>query len=145
MDRFVALAARLDAEELVLIGGPADRPLLDTLRANVQRVAEVDTAALDVVGLVEVLDTLDLLVSVDTGPAHLAAALGVPTVVIFGPTSKVRWGPIGEPHRVASLDLDCAPCSNTGGPRCPIPARAHECLEALTVEHVLAEIEAVER
>lgn len=136
-ERFAALADRIGADEVVLIGGPADRPLLDAIRTQCKaNIADVDVAAMDVLGLVDVLHGLDLLVSVDTGPAHLAAGLGVPTVVLFGPTSPVRWGPIGAEHRIVSLELDCAPCSNTGGAKCPVASKQHACMQDLTVDEV---------
>ncbi|MCB9652767.1 MAG: glycosyltransferase family 9 protein [Deltaproteobacteria bacterium] len=126
------------------IGGPSDRTTLDTMRAHATgAVFEVlDVARLDVEGLASVLASLDLLVSVDSGPAHLAAAMDVPTVVLFGPTSFVRWGPLGAPHQVVSLALDCAPCSNTGGARCPRPDRNHACMRDLHPARVLDAIRA---
>jgi ADP-heptose:LPS heptosyltransferase len=58
-------------------------------------------------------------------------------VAIFGPTSPLRWGPRGPTHQAVSLGLDCAPCSNVGGPRCPRADRDHACLRELEVEPVL--------
>ncbi len=137
-ERFAQLADALHAErelEFVLVGGPQDRSLLEGVRACVRaaRVLDDDLAALDVLGLAQHLSALDLLVSVDTGPAHLAAAMGVPVVALFGPTSPVRWGPIGAAHETVTLALDCAPCSNTGGPKCPVPDKRRACLDTLPV------------
>ncbi len=141
VERFIALAERIEADELLLVGGPADVPLLDAMRAALgARVADLRVETLDVLGLVEAIATLDALVSVDTGPAHIAAALGVPTAVLFGPTSPTRWGPIGASHRVVTLGLDCAPCSNTGGAKCPVRGRDHACLQTLEVDRVLAAV-----
>jgi heptosyltransferase II len=67
----------------------------------------------------------------DSGPAHLAAALGRPLVVFFGPTSPIRWAPTGPAVRVLHESLPCSPCSNHGGNRCPIGT--HACLEAIPV------------
>lgn len=145
-ERFAELADRLAAAEpttrFVLIGGEGDRATLDTIRAATEAaiIDPFDVAALDVPALARALASLDLLISVDTGPAHLAAAFGVPVVAIFGPTSTVRWGPRGSAHRIASLRLDCSPCSNMGGERCPRPDRAHACLHDLTVDQVLAAV-----
>lgn len=132
------IAARPHAG-LWLIGGPGERAKLEALRSSPVPFAPDDPTTLDVLALTERIAGLDLLISVDTGPAHLAAALGVPTVVLFGPTSSVRWGPLGPPHRALSLSLDCSPCSNTGGARCPRPDRDLACLKSLDVEQVLAE------
>lgn len=142
LDHFQALAKALKSArphaQLSLIGGPSERAKLEVLRTSGLTFTEDDSTTLDVLALTEGIAGLDLLISVDTGPAHLAAALGVPTVVIFGPTSPVRWGPLGEPHRAVSLHLDCAPCSNTGGARCPRPDRELSCLRSLGVEQVLS-------
>lgn len=141
-ERFGALGHRLAAELpnpcFFPIGGPGDRVLIDQVRAALPagRVTALDVASLDVSGLTELISKLDLLITVDSGPAHLAAALDVPTVVLFGPTSPRRWGPIGDAHRVVTLGLECSPCSNVGSERCPIPARDHQCMKQLPVDDV---------
>ena len=58
------------------------------------------------------LNRCELAITVDTGPMHLAAALGVPVIALFGPTDPVRTGPYGPRHRVllAPGDLHCRPC-----------------------------------
>lgn len=143
-ERFAELADRLASvrpdTRFILIGGEGDRATLDLIRAATETaiIDPCDVAALDVPALARVLASLDLLISVDTGPAHLAAAFGIPVAAIFGPTSTVRWGPRGPAHRVVSLHLDCSPCSNMGGERCPRPDRAHACLHDLTVDQVRA-------
>jgi ADP-heptose:LPS heptosyltransferase len=141
-ERFGELADRLQEElpeaTFVPVGGPSDRELLARAIGCATRARfEPDTTGLDVTGLAERLERLALLVSVDTGPAHIAAALGVPVVVLFGPTSPVRWGPIGVQHRALSLALECSPCSNVGQERCPLPDRSHACMRDLSVDRVL--------
>lgn len=125
----------------VLIGGPTDRAELEQLRcaADPALLDPRDAAALDPVGLLALLRELDMLVTVDSGAAHIAQSIGVPTLVLFGPTSPARWGPTSPPHRALSLGLPCSPCSNVGGARCPIEARAHACLRELDPEHVARE------
>ncbi len=142
-ERFAEVADRLQDSlheaRFIPIGGPSDQPLLsEMIAASRSARFEPDTTSLDVTDLTARLERLSLLISVDTGPAHIAAALGVPVVVLFGPTSPVRWGPIGDQHRALSLDLSCAPCSNTGGPACPLPGRPHACLRDLDVDRVHA-------
>ncbi|MCK6552838.1 glycosyltransferase family 9 protein [Myxococcota bacterium] len=146
--RFAALAEALHAADPALafvpIGGPADRALVDELRRTAHvPFAPLDVATLDVEGLTRALAALRLLVSVDTGPAHVAAALGVPVVAIFGPTSPTRWGPRSPRSRVVTLGLDCSPCSNTGQEHCPVPARGHACLADLDVATVARAVEAL--
>jgi histidinol-phosphate phosphatase family protein len=84
------------------------------------------------------LSKLDLLVSNDSGLMHLGAALGVPTLGLFGPTHPVLgFAPLGEKSKALSLDLYCSPCSLHG--RAPCFRSRRFCLEDLTAEKVFAE------
>ncbi|MFO0726972.1 MAG: glycosyltransferase family 9 protein [Myxococcota bacterium] len=145
-ERFAELSALLAAEDperrFVLIGGPQDRAELERLRALVPPALldPVDPTALDVAGLAELIRGLDLLVSVDSGAAHIAQAVGVRTLVLFGPTAPARWGPRQAPHRALSLYLDCAPCSDVGGQRCPRPDRDLACMKGLSAAMVAGAI-----
>jgi ADP-heptose:LPS heptosyltransferase len=139
--RFGELADRLQDDlqdvRFVPIGGRGDESLIASMMSRAKRARfEPDTTALDVAELTDRLERLSLLISVDTGPAHIAAALGVPVVVLFGPTSPVRWGPIGEQHRAVSLGLECSPCSNIGDEKCPLSGSPHSCMQDLGVEPV---------
>jgi lipopolysaccharide heptosyltransferase II len=53
----------------------------------------------------------NIIVANDTGPMHIAAALEIPQIVIMGPTSPQRWGPVTWPSRVITADVDCGPCN----------------------------------
>jgi heptosyltransferase-2 len=137
LDRYQALggeAARSGAK-ILLLGGPTDAPILDALGRSLGSAALGDTRQLSIAGLVAAIDACDLVVSNDSGPAHIAAALGRPVVVLFGPTSPSRWAPPGRKVRVVSRELVCSPCSNHGGSVCPIGT--HACLEGLEVRDVL--------
>ncbi len=76
-----------------------------------------------------------LFVSGDTGPLHLASALGVPAVAIFGPTDPARNGPFGEGDETVWKKVDCSPCYKT---RCP--GFGNICLTSIEVEDVLAAV-----
>jgi heptosyltransferase-1 len=81
--------------------------------------------------LVAVLERASLVIAGDTGPMHVAAALGRPLVTVFGPTDPLRTGPYGRPETVVRLDLPCSPCLSR---RC-----VHQtCLRSLGIEPVLA-------
>jgi ADP-heptose:LPS heptosyltransferase len=72
------------------------------------------------------------IVSNDSGPMHIAASLGIPTLGIFGPTNPLQQGPYGDNHRwVRNEELDCLECSLTA---CPI---GNLCMTQLEVERVL--------
>ena len=152
LEHFVELArllsARYPGARFVPIGGASDRADLDALTRAIgpAQIDPRDVAALDPIGLLEVLRELDVMISTDSGAAHMAQAIGVPTLVLFGPTSPERWGPRAAPHRALSLKLYCSPCSNTGGPICPRRDHSQECLKALmpadVAQAVFAEIDA---
>jgi heptosyltransferase II len=78
-----------------------------------------------------VLSLSDLVVTNDTGPAHLASALGRPTLVIFGPTNPLTTRPFSAEAQILRHPPDCAPCMLRD---CPID---HRCMTAITVEEVL--------
>ncbi|KEO81017.1 lipopolysaccharide heptosyltransferase II [Tumebacillus flagellatus] len=75
----------------------------------------------------------------DTGPLHIAAAVGTPTVALFGPTDPRLVAPLGEKHRVVKVDVPCSPCYLHGKPEdCRFE---HRCMRSLEIRQVLAEIE----
>ena len=51
-----------------------------------------------------------VVISTDTGPMHLAAAMGTPVVALFGPTAPWRTGPYGPGHQIITAELECSPC-----------------------------------
>jgi ADP-heptose:LPS heptosyltransferase len=79
---------------------------------------------------------LALLVSNDSGPKHLAVALGIPTVTVFGPTHPGAWQPPSGPHTVVeATGLACLHCNHT---RCPLPGdRNMRCMRDLTAAMVV--------
>jgi heptosyltransferase-2 len=135
-DRFAAVADALALEgyAVVLAAGPGDGEAVAGFRAAVRAPVAADLSALPVEGLAAAIARARLLVACDSGPVHLATALGTPAVAIFGPTSPARWGP-PAPGRAVALPIACAPCSNHGAERCP--ERHHRCLGDLAPEAVL--------
>ena len=139
-ERFGALAAALarDGLSVCLTGGPDDRAAAERARA-----AAGNAAVRDLVGqtslreLVALSARARLFVGCDTGPMHLAAALGVPVVALFGPADPARTGPFGAGHVLVRVPPPCAPC---GRKTCNQPR--HACMEDLDVERVLAAVRA---
>lgn len=128
-----ALAARGAA--LLLVGGPDDGAELAEVRERLRTPPLGDTATQGLADLAASLAVSALLISGDSGPAHLAQAVGTPVVSIFGPTSSRRWGPAPEGGAVVALPLPCAPCTNYGKGGCPLGDRA--CLDGLPAEEVV--------
>jgi lipopolysaccharide heptosyltransferase II len=141
LERFADVGNRLAASHgatIVFTGIEADRPLVDAVRHRLQReVPVVDLAGqVDLVTLATTLLEVDLLLTADTGPMHLAAALGVPTVAIFGPSDPARWGPLSARARVVRASLPCSPCNRIRVP--PERCRGHvpDCLGAVDADRV---------
>ena len=76
--------------------------------------------------LAAVLSQSRLHIGVDSAAPHIAAAVGVPTVTIYGPSSWFDWSPVGDSHRVVLPNMDCVPCHQKG---CDGSGRSR-CLEA---------------
>ncbi|NIA21374.1 MAG: lipopolysaccharide heptosyltransferase II [Anaerolineaceae bacterium] len=112
-ERFAALANQLH-EKLgygaVLVGGPGDCDISDRMR-NLRGRHLVDLIGrTDLKTLAAVLQRAECVVTNDTGPMHLASAMGRPIVAIFGPTNVNLTGPYGRGHTMLAERADCAPC-----------------------------------
>ena len=143
-ERFAEVADALaaDGASVILAGGPADTKALERFRTALRAPIAGDLTGLPVEGLAAGLASVDLLVACDSGPVHLAGAVRTPALAIFGPTSPERWGP-PPPGRAVRFPIDCAPCSNHGGDRCP--EGHHRCMTELTAAAVTAEARALLR
>ncbi len=89
--------------------------------------------------LLAVLAGAEVYLGNDAGPTHLAAALGVPTVAVFGPSDPALWRPLGRRVAVVGTARSCAPCTAGGPVACP----ASGCLAALSPATVAAAARAV--
>ncbi len=113
-----ALGRRLGAR-IILTGSRAERDLVAAVRAGMQTDAVDATGALDWDGLAGLFARCTLVLGVDSGPLHLAAAVGVPSVHVFGPTAPARFGPRGRgAHEIVRSALPCSPCGNLLAPPC---------------------------
>ncbi|HZP01907.1 MAG TPA: glycosyltransferase family 9 protein, partial [Terriglobia bacterium] len=84
--------------------------------------------------LMALLARCHLLVTNDSGPMHLAAALGLPLVAIFGSTNERATGPVSPRARIVKRQVECSPC---GLRVCPIDFR---CMNSITVEDVYSTV-----
>lgn len=139
--RFAEVGRQLSTETgatLVLTGGAADRELIDHVRRALGDRPVVDAAGvLNLPGTAALLARLDLLITGDTGPMHLAAAVGTPVVALFGPSDPRRYGPLAAQQRVLRVQLPCSPCGQVRLP--PERCRGHvpDCMDGITVDMVL--------
>ncbi len=119
---------------VVLLGGGGEAALAAAIGRELAPDGWVELAGGDLAALAASLAACDLVISPDSGPAHMAAALGVATLVLFGPTSPARWAPIGPRVEVLRQQLACSPCSNHGGQSCPLGTLA--CMRQLQPDRV---------
>jgi ADP-heptose:LPS heptosyltransferase len=92
------------------LGNHEDKVLGETIaRAEPSRCVNL-CGATSLPEMVEWIRLADLLITNDTGPMHVAAALGKPVVALFGPTEPRRTGPYGQLQNVLRLELPCSPC-----------------------------------
>jgi ADP-heptose:LPS heptosyltransferase len=145
VERFIALAERLRLQKpgllIVLTGQPFERPLTEHFIAKYSGPVVDATGLGSIVKAAALLAECDLLVSNDTGIMHLGAAMGAPTVGIFGPASPRRWAPVG-PHAtaVSPSGVECSPCAETYLLRDPVDCTNPDtmrCLREVSVEMVL--------
>jgi len=140
LDRFASVARELAgarAATIVLTGSDADRPVLDIVKRDLAGVRVIDASGLDVPALAALLERLDLFITSDTGPMHLAAAMGTPVVALFGPSQPERYGPRATLERIVRVDLPCSPCGQVRLP--PQRCRGHvpDCMDGITVSAVV--------
>ena len=134
LERFAALADKLVEEydaRIVLPWGPGELPEAEEVRGTMKRDAFIPPAT-TLGQLGALLKRCSIVVSNDSGPMHIAAAVGTPVLGIFGPTDPLLQGPYGDTHVVVRNEgLDCLGCNLTS---CPI---GHPCMLGLSVETVL--------
>src|SRR5262249_23565224 len=132
-DRF-AKTAEILAEELdlhiALIGSEAERSVAEQTAAQIRRTTAVLNGMTSLETLIGVLAESSLMITNDSGPMHIAAALGIPTVAVFGSTDERVTGPSGPRTRIVKNAVECSPCLLRD---CPID---HRCMNAVTVEDV---------
>jgi ADP-heptose:LPS heptosyltransferase len=132
---FRELAARFD--DVAVVGTRddlGDAPFPDSCQWFVDRLSLRETA--------ELLASAGLVVGNDSGLSHVAAAVGTPTLMLFGPTSETVLGPLPKHVKVLRAGLDCEPCWTSA--RLEACSRRVDCLRQLSVDRVEAEIRRIQ-
>ncbi len=134
-DQYAALADRLIGElngQIVLIGALSERGIAENIIRQMKSRGAVNLAGrTTMTELIGLLDACDLLVSNDTGPAHIAAALGHPALTVFGPTNEFETAPAGPRAEIIRAEgIECARCMLRN---CPID---HRCMTRITADEV---------
>ncbi len=132
-DRFAPVADALADEfdvTAVVLGAEDDRGLAARI-AQAARARVIDLSGRTTLKqAAEVLRRCRIAIGNDTGPLYLSAAVGTPTVALFGPSDARRLGPYGDGHAKVIADVECAPCRNR---RC----RPRKCMEAIGAAEVI--------
>ena len=134
-ERFAAVAKTVAPAAVLLFGSAGERPLCETvaesLRAGGAEVRNLagETALREFIDLAA---ACRLFLTNDSGAMHVASALGVPTVAVFGATDDTTTGPTGPLARVVRAHAECSPCLLR---ECPID---HRCMTAVSVERTAA-------
>lgn len=142
VDRFAELAARLAGEgaRVVVLGGPGEEAITAEVGASAPSV--VDTGGrTDLSELAALLSLCDLVVTNDTGPMHLASAVGTHTITLWGSSDPTEVRPTGLGHLgVDGPQLPCRPCFKNECPRSGAgtlsPVAHEECMRLITIEQV---------
>lgn len=135
-ERFAAVADELYSRfgaRIVLTGGPGEEDLAQAVASRMMFCSPALAAGrTSLGGLAGLIERLDLFISNDTGPAHIAQAVGTNSVNLFGPSELTRWAPLDQAcHRVLQRPVACHPCMHW---HCPID---HRCLRGISVDEVV--------
>ncbi len=131
------IAAQLNAR-ILLFGSKDEVAICDEVNRHLGHKAQSFAGQTTLAELVELLAACDLVLTNDSGPMHVASALGVPTVAIFGSTSDIATGPTGPLSRVIREPVSCSPCFER---ECPLtePTAHLACLRRVTPDRVARE------
>jgi heptosyltransferase-2 len=134
-ERYAELSDRLieAGMNVALIGSPGEVEVSKQVVSQTKHQPILLTGKTSVAEAVALISIADVLVTNDTGPAHIGAALGTPTLVIFGPTNPLTTYPFSAHAQMICEPPDCAPCMLRD---CPID---HRCMTAISAERVFRE------
>lgn len=123
-----------DRYEIILFGGPSEVGMANDIESRLNEINVTNLAGkTSIAELCSFIGGLDLFITNDSGPMHVAAAYQVPTVAIFGPTRHLetsQW--MNEKSVIVRHDMECAPCMKR---ECPLGH--HECMKSIMAEEVI--------
>ena len=134
-DRYAAVADRLMTEksaEIVLIGSSGERKLAEHIQTLMKRPPIILTGETKLPDLMGLFSECDLLITNDSGPMHLAAALDTPQIALFGSTDEVATGPLSKQAHIIHKHVPCSPCLLR---ECPIDLR---CFDGIQIDEVVS-------
>ncbi len=138
-DAFAAAADRLvrAGGAALIFAGPGEAPAAEAV-ARRMTGRHVIAACEGLPQLAALIGRCGVLLTNDNGPMHLAVALNVPTVTVYGPTRRENWHPGRPPHAAFQADIPCAGCGLQTVPQCPYE---HKCMTLVGADEVAAAAE----
>jgi heptosyltransferase-2 len=135
-ERFASVAEKILERfnaRIIILGGPADRDIASYIESRIHSDVSNLSGEIPLDELACVISKLDLLITNDSGPTHIAAATKTPLVALFGPEDPRLFGPYMAPelYRALHKDVPCRPC---GKKKCTLPL----CLDQITPDEVVA-------
>jgi len=132
-ERYATVLDRLIDERqasVVIFGSPTEVSIAEAIQSGMRNRPIVLSGRTELNELIAMLACCDLFLTNDSGPMHLAAALRVPTLAIFGPTDEIATGPMSSAVVVVNKRIECSPCLLR---ECPID---HRCMTLISAEEV---------
>ncbi len=132
-DRYAALLDRLTEEQgaqAIVFGSPSETAIAQSISSLMRHQVILLTGKTQLAELIAMIACCDFFITNDSGPMHLAAALRIPTLAIFGPTDEIATGPLSPTAVVLNKKVECSPCLLR---ECPID---HRCMTRITVDEV---------
>lgn len=135
-ERFAEVADRLieDGAAVFFSGSSEEEGLIETIIARMRHKAENLAGKADLRTSAAIISRLDLFITNDSAPLHLASAMGTPTVAIFGPSKSNETGPYGNIHRVVEKEYRCR---QTCDEDVCLYKNYKECMESISIEDVM--------
>jgi lipopolysaccharide heptosyltransferase II len=131
--KFALLADRLIEKynaSVIFTGSQSDKSTIDNIMSCMSQSAVNLAGETTLKTLVALYEKTKFLISTDTGPMHMAAAVGTPVIALFGPTAPWRTGPFGSEHKILRSGLNCSPCFKR-------QCSTIDCMKQISVEQVM--------
>jgi ADP-heptose:LPS heptosyltransferase len=142
LERFLSLSKilrdRLDSRILIILG-PAEGSEVERVFEGMDPQTFIQVKGLSLLQLASVMEGCRFFIGNDSGISHMASALGIPTMALFGPTDPMVWSPRGEKVWVVRKEIPCSPCNRERYLQCS----DSECMKGIGIEEVLKELEKI--
>lgn len=145
VENFAAVCDALQAEShatVSLVGGPTEQEIISQIRRRATSAPAAVERPLDIPQFAALAAQFDAMLCHDSGPMHVAAAVGTPVVALFGSQNIALWRPAGDRHRLLQAPMPCRACV---APGVCVPGDSYRsyCVRRLTVPEVLAAVREV--